>query len=73
MKPMLPRTNWHAAPQQILTVEDTVEDVVAAVEADVATAVVAAGMFPAASIGHPPTVIPAASWGGNINFTLSET
>ena len=62
MKPTLQRTSWHAAPQQILTVEDAVEDVVAAVEADVATqAVAAADINPAARTGRPPTMMPAAS------------
>ena len=62
MMQMLPRTNWHAAPQQILTVEDAVEDVVAAVVADAATQAVAAeDINPAAETGRPPIMMPAAS------------
>ena len=48
------------APLQALTIM-AVEDAVAALEVDMVTVAVAAGMFPAASTGHPPTMIPAAS------------
>ena len=62
MRHTLQRINWHAAPQQQLTVEDAVEDVVVAVVADAATQAVAAeDINPAAKTVHPPIMMPAAS------------